>query len=47
MTIRLGLRLSMLAAALAAATGAAFALWAEHGPRMFMALVESGLSWCF
>lgn len=34
-------------AAFAAATGMAFAAWDEHGPAMFMALAESGLSWCF
>ena len=34
-------------AAVAAATGMAFAAWGEHGPAMFMALAESGLSWCF
>lgn len=33
--------------ALAAATGVAFAAWGAHGPAMFMALAESGLSWCF
>jgi hypothetical protein len=36
-----------LLAALAAATGMAFAAWGQHGPAMFMALAESGLSWCF
>ncbi|WP_170314676.1 hypothetical protein [Aquibium carbonis] len=34
-------------AGLAAATGVAFAAWGAHGPAMFMALAESGLSWCF
>ncbi len=31
----------------AAATGAAFAGWANHGPEMFLAMAASGLSWCF
>jgi hypothetical protein len=34
-------------ASLAAATGMAFAAWGAHGAAMFMALAESGLSWCF
>jgi hypothetical protein len=33
--------------ALAAATGLAFAGWMAHAPGIFMALVESGLAWCF
>jgi hypothetical protein len=32
---------------LAAATGLAFAMWLENKAAIFMALVESGLSWCF
>ena len=28
-------------------TGAAFAGWATHGATMFMAMAETGLSWCF
>jgi hypothetical protein len=35
------------ALALAALTGLAFAGWLDHGPRMFLALAESGLAWCF
>ncbi|MFI0843428.1 hypothetical protein [Mesorhizobium sp. IMUNJ 23232] len=31
----------------AAVTGATFAAWAAHGPDMFMAMIQSGLSWCF
>ncbi len=31
----------------AAASGAAFAAWVETGPGIFMALIESGLAWCF
>ncbi len=30
----------------AGGTGLAFAGWVDHGPRLFMALVESGLN-CF
>ncbi|MCC0039417.1 MAG: hypothetical protein H6893_10635 [Brucellaceae bacterium] len=33
--------------AFAAATGIAFATWMQHGAGIFMALVESGLAWCF
>lgn len=36
-----------LAATAAAAAGLVFALWAENGSRMFLALAQSGLSWCF
>ncbi|MBY8915754.1 hypothetical protein KUG85_00550 [Nitratireductor sp. L1-7-SE] len=32
---------------LAAFTGLAFAMWLENGAGIFLALVESGLSWCF
>jgi hypothetical protein len=28
-------------------TGAAFAGWTTHGASIFMALAETGLSWCF
>jgi hypothetical protein len=41
-TVRLG-----LAAAAAGLTGLAFALWVDHGPLIFSALAQSGLSWCF
>jgi hypothetical protein len=34
-------------AVLAAATGAAFASWLDHGPSIFMTMVENGLAWCF
>ena len=27
--------------------GIGFALWLDHAPAIFMALVNSGLSWCF
>jgi hypothetical protein len=41
--------LRLLAALLVAAlaTGLSFALWMDKGPAIFMALVESGMSWCF
>ncbi|MGE3371069.1 MAG: hypothetical protein AB7I79_20125 [Rhizobiaceae bacterium] len=32
---------------LAAASGLAFAGWVEHGAGIFLAMAESGLSWCF
>jgi hypothetical protein len=35
------------ALAFAAFAGFAFAGWVEHAPGIFMALVESGLAWCF
>jgi hypothetical protein len=38
---------AVAAIALAAATGVAFASWVEHGPGIFMAMIDSGLSWCF
>ena len=34
-------------ALLGAVAGIGFALWSQNGPRMFMALMESGLAWCF
>ena len=43
-------RLAIGAAAVAllgAIAGVGFALWSQNGPRMFMALVESGIAWCF
>lgn len=33
--------------ALAGGTGLAFAGWIDHGPRLLMALAETGLAWCF
>ncbi|MDQ2634223.1 MAG: hypothetical protein M3Y78_10860 [Pseudomonadota bacterium] len=33
-------------AALAAATGLAFASWIDKGAGIFMATVEAGLAWC-
>lgn len=34
-------------ALLAAATGLAFASWMDKGAGIFMAMIESGLAWCF
>jgi hypothetical protein len=34
-------------AAFAAVSGLAFAMWMQHGTKIFFALAESGLSWCF
>ena len=34
-------------AALAAATGLAFASWLDQGAGIFMTMVDAGLSWCF
>lgn len=39
--------LAATAALLSAATGAAFAAWAEHGAEIFLAMAASGLAWCF
>jgi len=39
-------KLAIGIAALAAATGAAFAAWANNGAGIFLALVESRLAWC-
>lgn len=35
------------ALALSAATGLAFAGWLDSGARIFMAMTETGLAWCF
>jgi hypothetical protein len=40
-------RTVFVVAALAAATGLAFAAWIEHGAGIFLATVEAGLAWCF
>lgn len=37
----------LTALALAGLTGLAFAGWVEHGADIFMAMAQSGLSWCF
>ncbi|MEO4000130.1 hypothetical protein [Mesorhizobium sp. CAU 1732] len=41
------LKAGLAVAALAAMTGLAFAGWMEHAPGIFMAMVESGMAWCF
>jgi hypothetical protein len=46
-SVSLAARLLLAAAVIAAATGVAFASWMDHGPGIFLALVESGLAWCF
>ena len=33
-------------ALLAAATGAAFGAWLQHGAAIFLAMAEAGLAWC-
>ena len=33
--------------ALAAVSGLAFASWLEQGPAIFMAMIDTGLAWCF
>ncbi|MER2536267.1 MAG: hypothetical protein ABTQ31_14015 [Rhizobiaceae bacterium] len=33
--------------ALTVLTGAAFAGWLNHGAGIFLAMAETGLSWCF
>jgi hypothetical protein len=35
------------ALALSAGTGLAFAGWLDSGARIFMAMAETGLAWCF
>ena len=41
------LKAGLAMVALAATTGLAFAGWMEHAPGIFMAMVESGMAWCF
>lgn len=40
-------KIALGVALLAAATGLAFASWADKGAAIFMATVETGLAWCF
>ncbi|WP_165403424.1 hypothetical protein [Phyllobacterium myrsinacearum] len=35
-----------LALVAAAATGATFAAWFNHGDTIFLSLIQAGLSWC-
>ena len=39
--------IGLMVAALATATGLAFAGWVENGARIMMSMAETGLSWCF
>lgn len=41
------LRFGAIAAAAGLGIGLGFALWAEQSAGIFLALVDSGLSWCF
>ena len=43
----LAAKITASVAALAAATGAAFAAWIDNGPQILMSMAETGLSWCF
>jgi hypothetical protein len=45
-TLPHGAKLAIGIVGLAAATGVAFAAWANSGAGIFLALVESGLAWC-
>ncbi|QIS94655.1 hypothetical protein FQ775_23945 [Nitratireductor mangrovi] len=47
MTIRPALQATILVAGFAGLAGIVFAMWADKGPQMFLALVETGLAWCF
>jgi hypothetical protein len=40
-------KIALGAVLIAAATGVAFASWIDNGAGIFMAMVESGLAWCF
>ena len=40
-------KLALGVAAFAAATGLAFAAWIDQGAGIFMAMVETGIAWCF
>lgn len=39
-------KIALGVAALAAATGAAFAAWVDNGDAMLMSIFEAGLAWC-
>lgn len=39
--------LAVGAVLLSGATGLAFAGWMDSGARIFMAMAETGLAWCF
>lgn len=38
---------ALAGAALTGLTGGAFAGWLNHGSEIFLAMAETGLSWCF
>ena len=40
-------RISLGVALFAGVTGLAFASWMDKGAGIFMAMIESGLAWCF
>ena len=40
-------KIALGVAVMAAATGLAFASWIDKGAGIFMAMVESGIAWCF
>ncbi|MBX3576844.1 MAG: hypothetical protein KF723_06520 [Rhizobiaceae bacterium] len=40
-------KLALALTAFAAATGAAFAAWIDHGPAMLMSMAASTMAWCF
>ncbi|WP_157015812.1 hypothetical protein [Mesorhizobium xinjiangense] len=47
MTLKLAIKSVSTVVVLAGLSGIAFAMWAENGPRVLMAMAETGLSWCF
>jgi hypothetical protein len=46
MPVTTAAKIALGVAALAAATGLAFASWLDKGAAIFMATVEAGLAWC-
>lgn len=46
-SLSLVLRLGALASVVGAGIGIGFAFWARQSDGIFLALVDSGLSWCF
>lgn len=47
MSVRRATLAVLSVAALAAGSGVVFAMWAQQGPEIFLAVVENGLAWCF
>lgn len=39
-------KIALGVAALAAATGVAFAAWVENGDEIFVSMIQAGLAWC-